>query len=235
MNHEILGRYHGQLVCRHCDQTWCCWEAIERDCTDNIHQYLFDPKEAERLKVAFIDLETTSLDADGWGQLLCGGICDYQPTAHGKKPWTNLRVYTLADYKNERWNDKSLAKVLINEIQKYDITVSWNGVRFDEPFLATRLREYGIKSKHWPKHKDLMYTARYKLKMANAKLDNVAEYFNIHDKYGCKKTHLNKKYWRKAIMGHVPSYRYVIKHNEEDIKVLAALWEELKDLIGEIK
>ena len=189
------------------------------------------------MRIGFVDLETTALNADGWGQILCGGICEYQPpdATGNRKPWTNLRVYTLENYKDERWNDKRLARKLLKEINKYDIVASWNGIRFDEPFLATRLREYGLKSSRWPRHKDLLYTSRYKLRLFNNKLDNVAEHFNVHDKYGCKKTHLHRKKWRKAIMGHYPSYRYVIRHCAEDVKVLACLWEELKDLIGEIK
>lgn len=195
------------------------------------------------MKIGFVDVETTSLDADGWGQLLCGVVAEYQAPTGNKKPWTNIQVFTLDDYKNKRWDDKNLAlriqQTLIGNKTRafpgYDVTASWNGIKFDENFVRTRLKEYGLSTPVWVRHKDLMYTARYKLKMASASLDNVATFLGIEKKYGIKKTRLDKKRWRMAIMGHEPSYNYVIQHCIADVKVLACLWEELKHLVTEIK
>ena len=133
------------------------------------------------------------------------------------------------------WEDRNLSKAIFKAVQKYDVVVSWNGIKFDETFLATRLREYGIHSTRWPRHKDLMYTARYKLRVSSASLDNIARLLSIHSKYGVKKTQLDRKRWRKAIRGDKASYNYVVRHCAEDVKVLPAIWEEIKDLVTEIK
>ena len=57
------------------------------------------------MKIAFTDGEMSNLAAD-YGQLLCACICEYAP----KKPfYTNLRTFSLHDYKGKRWDDKQLA------------------------------------------------------------------------------------------------------------------------------
>lgn len=188
------------------------------------------------MRIALTDGEMTNLDADGWGQLLCACVAEYQtPGKSGRAPWCNVRTFTLGDYKGKRWDDKSLALEWSNALTEYDIVVSWNGVKFDEPFLRTRLKEYGLVAAPWKRHKDLMYTARFKLKMSSASLKNVEEFLDIHRKYNVAKTPLVKKCWRMAICGHEESYKRVVQHCQNDVKVLAAVWRELAPWITEIK
>lgn len=192
------------------------------------------------MKIAFVDLETSGLDADGWNTLLCGVIGEYQPPVwkNGKlvkPPWANIKTFRREDYPEPLWEDKKLAKSIHKAIQGYDVTVSWNGIKFDQTFLTTRLREYGLSGLNWPRHKDLLYTARYKMRMSSNKLDNVARHLGVFEKYGVKKTELDRKMWRKAVRGDARAYHYVVVHCQEDIKVLAAIWEELKGLVTEIK
>lgn len=192
------------------------------------------------MRIGFVDLETSGLDADGWNTVLCGCISEYQPPIFKegklvKNPWTNIRIFRRERYKDELWDDYFLCRAIIKAVQQYDICVSWNGIKFDQTFLETRLREYGVHGQGWKRHKDALYTARYKLRMSSNTLDNVADFHGVYKKYGVKKTKLDRRRWRMAIRGHHHAYNYVVKHCEEDVKVLACVWEELKDLIGEIK
>ena len=170
-----------------------------------------------------------------FGQLLCWGIAEYQSPTKGKPPWANVRVLTLQDYANKRWDDKGLALAVRRALQDYDIIVTWNGIRFDIPALNTRLGRWGAAEYIPRRHKDLMYTARYKLRLTSASQENVAKHYNIQRRYGVGKTPMQPGQWTMAMGGHRPSYQYIIRHCANDIKVLAALWQEMKDIAGEIK
>lgn len=192
------------------------------------------------MRIAFTDGEMSNLDAN-FGQLLCACVVEYRPLTDaqlkaGQKPWTNLRTFTLADYKDKRWDDRGLAIEWRDALEQYDIIVTWNGVKFDVPFLNTRLRvRWNERELRAPKHKDLMYTARFKLRMNNATLDNIAASLGVYKKYGTEKTRMQPEQWTMAMGGHLPSYKYIIHHCQEDVKVLAGVWQELKHLVTEIK
>ena len=178
------------------------------------------------MKIAFTDGEMSNLAAD-YGQLLCACICEYAP----KKPfYTNLRTFSLHDYKGKRWDDKQLAIEWKNALEEYDIVVTWNGVKFDIPFLNTRLQRWDEQEVRVARHKDLMYTARYKLKLSNAKLDTVARFFRSPD----QKSFLDPERWTMAMGGHKESYDYIIKHCKLDVAVLAWVGEKSKHLVNEI-
>lgn len=191
------------------------------------------------MKIAFLDLETSGLDADGWNLVLCGALAEYQaPRWRGtqlvRPPWSRV-VCVTRDPHEPLWEDERVVRGLIDLIQQYDVIVSWNGLKFDEPFLATRAREYGIEAPPWPRHKDLLYTARYKLRVSSASLENVTRLLHIPERYHVTKTPLDRRLWRQAIRGHPQAYRYVVQHCRQDVRCLAAVWEELKTLVREIK
>lgn len=192
------------------------------------------------MRIAFVDLETTGLDADGWNTVLCGCLAEYQaPVWRGgtlvKPPWGAIHSFTRDDHHEPLWEDRKLCLAIYRAVQTYDVIITWNGIKFDEPFLTTRLREYGIEAARWPRHKDLLYTARYKLRLSSCSLDNVARHLGIERKYGVCKTQLDRRLWRRAIRGDRRAYRYVVRHCQEDVRVLPAVWEELKSLVSEIK
>jgi uncharacterized protein YprB with RNaseH-like and TPR domain len=186
-----------------------------------------------------MDIEATGLTADGWDQMLCACVVEYKSIdpdgPKGQKPWGKVQTFELKDYKNKRWDDRDLCLNLAKALEKFDVIVSWNGMKFDEPFHRTRMAEWGDKMRPYNRHKDLMYTARFKLRMSSNSLDRVSDFLNVYEKYDCKKTKLDRVQWRKAITGHRPSYDYIIDHCKEDVKVLAAVWEEMRPLISEIK
>jgi uncharacterized protein YprB with RNaseH-like and TPR domain len=176
---------------------------------------------------AFTDGEMSNLSAD-FGQLLCACVVEY---AADRPTGVNLRTFALGDYDKRRWDDRSLAVAWRDALEEYDVIVTWNGIRFDLPFLNTRLRRWGLRELRSPKHRDLMFTARYKLRLSNAKMDTVAQFLK------CKvhKTPMQPEQWTMAMGGHHPSYRYIIRHCQNDVKVLAEAWAKMKHLVGEIK
>ncbi len=175
------------------------------------------------MRIGFFDGEMSNLSAD-YGQLLCGCICEYQT----KKPYyTEMRTFTLANYKTKRWDDKDLALQFRDALQEYDIIVSWNGKRFDIPFINTRL-EYWKEDSFAPKrHIDLLYTSRFRLKLSNNKLDTVAKYL----KAPVAKTFLDPDTWLKAMGGERKAYDYIIDHCQKDVIVLAHCWHRMRHMI----
>lgn len=179
------------------------------------------------MKIAFMDGEMSNLSAD-FGQLLCACICEYKP---GKPFWTKMRTFQLGNYKDKRWDDKSLAREWRDALEEYDIVASWNGIKFDVPFLNTRLERHGLREVRIAHHKDLMYTARFRLRLSSNSLDNVARFTGVE----ASKNRMDPEQWTKAMGGHRPSYDYILGHCQRDVKVLAQVWEKTKHLITDIK
>jgi len=180
--------------------------------------------------IGFTDGEMTNLSPK-FGQLLCAGILDFDP---GNKNGSNLRILTLDDYKGRRWDDKGLAKRWRDALEEYDIIVTWNGRRFDVPFLNERLARWGLRPLNSPRHEDLMYTARHHMRcmgVRDSKLKTVAQHLRLP----VQKTEMLPEQWVMASGGHYPSYQYILRHCGHDVKVLNHGWYKLKHLIREIK
>lgn len=179
------------------------------------------------MRIGFADFETTALDAR-FGQLLCGVVGAHN-SADPEEPI--LRTYTLADYEDERWDDQALAKGLRDELERFDLIVTYNGARFDIPFLNTRLKRHRLRGVRVARHKDLLYVMRGRFRLNSNRLE-VVEEFVLGQR---AKTRLDPEVWRKAIMGHEESYAYVVDHCQQDVAVLARLWNEISDVAGVLK
>lgn len=181
------------------------------------------------MRIAFWDLETTALDAD-FGQLLCGVIGEYRTEAPCEP---NLLVYELEDFKSPagRCNDRDLAVRIRDRLEEYDLVIGYNSVRFDRPFLDTRLTAYKERGVRIQRHKDLLYTMRGKFRLGSNSLKNVGK-FLFGDTI---KTEMSKTCWRQAHAGLRASYDEVIYHCQQDVIELARVWDEIKSVAGVLK
>lgn len=180
------------------------------------------------MKIAFWDLECSNLQAD-YGQLLCGCVLEYAPEK------TNgvgrMHTFELPDYKDKRWNDLPLALAIRDELESYDIVVGYNSIRFDQPFLNTRLEQWSARGLRSPKHLDLMYTVRYKLRLHSSSLQAAQDALKLT----VHKTRINPTDWVRAMGGDHTAYRRIIFHCKQDVRVLAELYGKTKHLVREIK
>ena len=166
-----------------------------------------------------------------FGQLLCACPIEFSST---NPVGSRLQTFRLGDYHKRRWDDKSLAVAWRDMLETYDVVVTWNGRRFDMPFLDGRLKEYGLRPVNLARHEDLMFTARHHMRcmgLKNSKLDTVAKKLRLP----VQKTPMVARQWIRAIGGHEPSYRSIIHHCQHDVKVLAGVWWKLKHLVREIR
>jgi len=150
--------------------------------------------------VAFVDIETTGLSQQR-DKITVIGIYD------GKKPKTYVRGINLDD--------------AIEEFSKYGLLVSFNGARFDLPFIISEFPDIKFNQLHI----DLMYPLRrigYSGGLKNIeKLLGISRSEDTEGITGFDAVRLWKKYER----GDQESLNTLIKYNEEDIVNLKTIIE----------
>jgi uncharacterized protein YprB with RNaseH-like and TPR domain len=181
------------------------------------------------MHICFFDLETTSLDAD-FGQLLCGVVGEYN-SGYPLQPLLKTFRLTNVSTPEGRCNDHELAVAIRDELEQYDLVISYNGVRFDIPFLDTRLIDWNERGVRLIRHKDLLYTMRTKFRLQSNSLKNVTKFL-----FGeTQKTEMSKRRWREAHAGNPAAYEEVIVHCHYDVLELARVWEAIKTVSGVLR
>ena len=170
------------------------------------------------MNTACFDLECSNLAAD-YGTLLCAVI---KPL--GCEPTIIRLPRSPATCKDL---DRRLAIAIRNELAQYDVLVSWNGKRFDIPYLNARLFYHNLPPLDRVKHVDLMYTARYRMHLSNARLETVA----MHLSTKARKTRLDPAYWIRAVGGDAKAMQYIVDHCIADVELLEECFEKLKSQI----
>lgn len=174
------------------------------------------PEEFQPANTAIFDLETTNLNAN-YGIILCAAVKPLRLPA---------KVFRLDRIKGKsiRDEDKELVRSIIAELNKYDILVSYNGIRFDNRFLLTRALYHQIDPPSEKFHFDMLQVARAKLRTNNRRLDTVVNFLDLEE----RKTAIDPKFWRWAMMGDTEAMDYVVKHCIQDVKTLELVYEKLK-------
>ena len=176
-------------------------------------------------RIGCLDLETSNLDAD-YGIILCGAIKE-----DGVAKSHVFRIDDSPNYKAEPWNDEWVCHQISQLTQQFDIIFTWNGARFDVPFLNTRLVKHGLPPMPRKLHKDLLYTSRYQLRLHSNRLASVQEFFETAD----DKTAISGTLWTRALTGDRESMDFIIDHCIRDVKVLEEIMGHLRPFIKEIK
>jgi uncharacterized protein YprB with RNaseH-like and TPR domain len=165
------------------------------------------------------DLECTSLKAS-FGYLLCFG---YKVLGEDE-----THVISIADFKKHKkdpTNDHLVVKAAAKVLSDADMWITWNGKRFDVPFITTRLLFHGEKPLPRVPHLDGLQISRKHLRMHSNRLDAVSVFFNLQ-----RKTPLNGPEWIRAAAGHKPSIEYIIEHCRQDVVVLEEVYNILRPL-----
>lgn len=179
-----------------------------------------NPKEPTHFRVAVFDIEATHLKAD-FGFMLCAAV----KIIGG--PLYTFRIDDYAGYKREPWNDRRLVLDVRDFLEAQDLLVSYNGKRFDVPFLQSRLAFWREDLMEPKLHVDMLYTVRHKLLLHSGSLESAQAFFG----YKNGKTTLMGDIWVKASHGHRASLEYVVDHCERDVLVLERLFLKLKPFL----
>lgn len=169
------------------------------------------------------DLEMSNLSAD-FGVILCA--CFKSSEREGI---TTFRIDDYPLYKTEPWNDRDVIQDISKYLKEHDIIVSYNGKRFDIPFLNSRQLYHGqeVFALKPAKHTDMLYQAKFKLNLHRANLDTVAKFL------GCanEKTQIDGQAWVRAMAGDRQSMDYIVEHCVLDVEVLTEVFMKMKNLV----
>jgi uncharacterized protein YprB with RNaseH-like and TPR domain len=176
------------------------------------------------MRIVFLDLETSNLNAN-YGIVYCACFLE---DATGK-----IKIYRIDNYKifkKDRTNDKFLVSDIKKEIEGVDILVSYNGKKFDIPFLNSRLAYWGIDTIRIPKHIDLYPIIKWHYRLSDYKLQTASYFWQTEN----QKTFVDGMHWVKALLSK-KSLDYIVNHCVQDIKVLKEVFERVKASIKYIK
>lgn len=140
-------------------------------------------------------------------------------------------VHTITRDNPKKWSrklfdDKLICAKFLKVFEEADMHVTWNGTRFDVPFLQTRMLKHRLGYLPPVPHEDGLRTARRTLKMRRS-LDNIQKFFEL----GTKKEDMNlTKVWMPAAMGDPIALKQVIKRCESDVKLLEEAYNLLAPL-----
>jgi len=161
----------------------------------------------------FLDIETSSLDADT-GTLVAVGT--------GKKE-NEIDLTFVKSYEDE----KTILIQIFEKIKNKTI-ITFNGKRFDIPFLITRGLKYNL---IFPKVEiiDLFFWSWKYLRLQSKKLHDICVYCDIeHEEVSGRE--VNELYIR-AISGDDKSKERILKHLYHDVKAMMSLYDKLEPMI----
>lgn len=184
------------------------------------------------MKIVAFDIETTDLRAN-MGVMLCASFLHIVPPGyysnHRRTPTKPYTLYMTRDkaLPYDPNPDEELAVSVRDELEKYNLVVTWNGKMFDVPFLNARLLFHGERRAHLQWHLDLMYQAGgTQNRIGGRALATVQQFLGVPQEEG--KTRLEWDVWKAAGLGDVSALKKVMRHCEKDVEVLSmAYWKLL--------
>ncbi len=170
------------------------------------------------IRIATFDIETTGLSAD-FGVILCAVV---KPQEGEPVVYRNDEINP--DWDNKRSNDRALVKQLRDHLCEFDILIAHNGVRFDVPFIRTRLAKWRLNPMPDIKIVDPCQLARNKLRLSYNSLDKIASYMKVNSK-----SPVTGDMWiRAALDGDRRAMDYIVKHCIEDVRTLERIVDGVK-------
>lgn len=170
------------------------------------------------ITIGTFDIETSNLSAD-FGIILCGVV---KGSGKRDKPLI-IRGDSFPAWKHRRSCDRETVRRLRDAIDEFDVVVAHNGLKFDLPFIRTRLARWNLRPLPEKKIVDPLQLARNKLKMSWNSLDRLAEFLNVNSK-----SEVKGDYWIRAVMdGDRKAMNYIVDHCVQDVLTL----ERVVDLV----
>jgi uncharacterized protein YprB with RNaseH-like and TPR domain len=182
------------------------------------HPRCYDQAKGLTEKLAFFDIECTGLKSD-FGIILCYSL-------RGEMGDNVANTITPEEMRSGVF-DKRLLKQLCQDLKKYDRIITWNGRKFDVPFVLSRCILHKIKD--FPLYKEIYHTdaleiARYRLATLHSKrLGIVAGFYGIK----AKEHPLEPTIWLRCLSGDVDSLKFVQTHCNEDTQTLLEVWKKV--------
>ncbi len=175
----------------------------------------------DRARILIWDIECSHLKAD-FGTWLAFGFRYY-----GEQ---ETHVLSITDYRGWRRNpvdDSRLTKTAREVLVNSDIWVTYNGTRFDIPWVTAKCLEHRLGVLPNTPHVDLYQVARHRLAIARKSLEKVGEFLGLPE----EKTPVSGRVWKRAIAGDPEALRYIEQHCEADVLLTEKVYEALRPLV----
>ncbi|NLY89001.1 MAG: hypothetical protein GX085_05205 [Firmicutes bacterium] len=180
-----------------------------------------------RPEIVFIDLETTGFSPSN--PLFLVGLLFFT----GERP--RLLQLLARDYSEEEAVLEAAGRLL----SRFKVAVSYNGRSFDFPYLAARMRFFGLPPVKIPHHLDLVYQTRrfFRRRLPDCRLRTTARYLLAREEPdGIPGSAVPAAYHSFIATGETALMREILRHNREDLLVLAQLvkviGEKWKEMTG---
>jgi DNA polymerase elongation subunit (family B) len=184
------------------------------------HPRCYEREIGKEPRIGILDIETTWGFYADYGFMLCYAL----------KVYHDDRIYSSIISKRDiiRFEyDERIVKNLVKDLKNFDIIITYNGTRFDVPYIRTRALKYKLDFPKYGfmKHIDLYYMVKYKLKIKPNTLQNACSMFGIKGK-----NHVDREIWLKASQGHRKSLEYVYDHCLRDVgRCTEKLYDKIAD------
>lgn len=172
-----------------------------------------------KAKIVVWDIECTNLSSN-YGYILC-----ISWKVLGEKKVHTVKITDSPVFHKDPTNDKYVVEQAAKELSKADIWVYHYGSKFDRPYVNSRLLYHNLDPMPNVPDIDTWRISRYKLKLNSNRLQTITSFFGFEDK-----TPLSGPIWVKAMAGHRPSINYVVKHCEQDVRVLEQVYAKIRCL-----
>lgn len=182
------------------------------------HNVCFDQANGLIEKIAYLDIETSSLNSD------FGVVLSYCLLGDEDKKLYK-RVITPEEITSGVF-DRELLKQFCKDVRNYDRIITYYGFKFDVPYLRCRCEHHRLP---FPIYKEISHTDAYLVVRRNfytfhsRRLGTVAPFFGIK----AKGHPLTPQVWIRCLSGNKDALAFVGTHNEEDVESLRNLWRRI--------
>jgi len=166
------------------------------------------------MKVCFFDIEAGGLKGNVDQVYLCAFL------EYGKKP------YLISRNLNET-SDKRVVTEIRDELEKYDVIIGYNSIRYDKSFINMRLLKHGLRPLKRQLHIDCYRVAKRMLNwtITSKRLICICEHLGIKGK-----GRVEYNYWELFKYGSVKEKQFALdqikEHCKQDVLVLQEAYDK---------
>lgn len=180
------------------------------------------------LKILFVDIETTPIQAFTWGPKWETNILEFiehmKILSYSAK-WLDGSYITKGwpdykGYKKGSLDDKEITKDIWSLLDQADIVLAHCGKSHDFKIINARFIFYNLTPPSPYKVLDTRTISRKYLKLPSYSLDDICDYFNL----GRKLTHTGFSLWKACIDGDERAWKQMKKYNKQDVTLLEKVY-----------
>lgn len=181
------------------------------------------------MKILFLDLETTPINAYTWGlweqNVALSQIVESTEVICFGARWYGKKEVIFRSVHHD--GKESMLKEVHRLMDEADVLIGWNSAAFDSKHLKRELLEAGILPPSPYKELDLMRVVKSQFKFPSNKLDYVAQTLGV----GAKVKNSGFDLWLGCMAGNDKSWKEMKKYQIQDVNLLVSLYERLKPWI----